>query len=78
MEIVQSIMDASNEYAEQSKDNHPVMFQYYIRMTSEDFYLLVGVFVHMGYRKIPCYQLIWKHTSHCYDPLISIVFSRHV
>ena len=45
-------------------------------MTSEDYYSLVGVFVHMGYRKIPHYQLIWKDISHCYDPLFSIVFSR--
>ena len=46
-------------------------------MTPDDFYALIGIFVHLGYRKIPCYRLIWTPTSLCYDPLISKVFSRN-
>ena len=34
-------------------------------------------FVHLGYRKIPRYLLMWTPTSLCYDPLISKVFSRN-
>ncbi len=37
----------------------------------------MGIIIHMGYRKIPRYRLMWTPTSLCYDPLISKVFSRN-
>lgn len=46
-------------------------------MTPDNCYALVGIFVHLGYRKIPRYRLMWTPTSLCYDPLISKVFSRN-
>ena len=71
----QKICDATNEYAERQKDKHPVMYRYFSPMTPDDFYALVGIFVHLGYRKIPRYRLLWTPTSLCYDPLISNVFN---
>lgn len=76
-EIVQKICDASNEYTERNKDRLPGMYRYYTTLTPEDFYVVFGVFAHLGYRKIPRYQLMWKPTSLCYDRLISKVFSRN-
>ena len=76
-EIVQSICDASNEYAERNKTSRPAMYRYYKQMTIEDFYALVGIFIHLGYRKIPRYRLMWMASSLCYDHLISKVFSRN-
>ena len=61
----QKICDATNEYAEQQKDKHPVMYRYFSPMTPDDFYALVGIFVHLGYRKIPRYRLLWTPTSLC-------------
>ena len=46
-------------------------------MTPDDFNALVGIFVHLGYCKIPHYRLMWTPTSLCYDPLILKVFSRN-
>ena len=46
-------------------------------MVPDDFYSLVGIFVHLGYRRIPCYRLMWMPTSLCYNPLISKVFSQN-
>ena len=46
-------------------------------MVPDDFYLLAGIFVHLGYRSVPCYRLVWMSTSLCYNPLISNVFSRN-
>ena len=77
LDIVQKICDATNEYAERNKDKHPVMYWYFSPMTPDDFYALVGIFVHLGYRKIPRYRLMWTPTSLCYDPLSSKVFSRN-
>ena len=57
-DIVQKICDATNEYAERNKDKHPVMYRYFSPMTPDDFYALVGIFVHLGYRKIPRCQLM--------------------
>ena len=53
------------------------MYQYFSLMTPDDFCALVGIFVQLGYRKIPRYRLMWTPTSLCYDPLISKVFSRN-
>ena len=51
--IVKQICDASNEYAERNKDKKKQMYQYFKKMTREDFYAIVGTLVHLGYRKIP-------------------------
>ena len=63
-EIVQRICDASNEYAERNKTSRPAMYRYYKQMTIEDFYALVGIFIHLGYRKIPRYRLMWMANEH--------------
>jgi hypothetical protein len=68
--IVQDICDASNEYAELKKSSRSTMYRYYKQMVPEDFYALVGVLVHLGYRKIPRYRLMWSPTSLCFDPVI--------
>ena len=75
--IVQQICDASNEYAERNKDKKKQMYQYFKKMTREDFYAIVGTLVHLGYRKIPRYRLMWSPLSLCYDPIISKVFIRN-
>lgn len=64
--IVVRICDATNEYAERNKEK-AVMYRYYTPMTPDDFYAFVGIFVHLGYRKIPRYRLMWSPTSLCYD-----------
>lgn len=74
--IVERICNATNEYAERNKEK-AVMYRYYTPMTPDDFYAFVGIFVHLGYRKIPRYRLMWSPTSLCYDPLVSKVFSRN-
>ena len=76
-EIVNMICDASNEYAERNKNKYPVMYSYFRKMEPIDFYNLVGILVHLGYRKIPRARLMWSPTSLCYDPLISKVMSRN-
>lgn len=55
LDIVQKICDATNEYAERQKDKHPVMYRFFSLMTPDNFYALIGIFVHLGYRKIPHY-----------------------
>ena len=76
-EIVNMICDASNEYAERNKNKYPVMYSYFRKMEPIDFYNLVGILVHLSYRKIPRARLMWSPTSLCYDPLISKVMSRN-
>ncbi|XP_011402734.1 PREDICTED: piggyBac transposable element-derived protein 3-like [Amphimedon queenslandica] len=46
-------------------------------MVPDDFYAFIGIFIYLGYRKIPRYRLMWKLTSLCYDLVISEVFSRN-
>ena len=46
-------------------------------MTIEDFYVLLDIFIHLGYHKIPRYKLMWMGSSLYYDHLISKVFSRN-
>ena len=75
-EIVNMICDASNEYAERNKSKRRVMYSYYRSMTP-DFYKIVGILIHLGYRKIPRARLMWSPTSLCYEPLISKVMSRN-
>ena len=61
MNLVGMICRASNEYAKLNKDKSPTMYSYYNEMTPDDFYKLVGIFIHLGYRKIPsslCYDLM--------------------
>ena len=58
LDIVQKICDTTNEYAKLKKGKHPVMYQYFSPMTPDYFYALVGIFVHLGYRKIPRYRLM--------------------
>ena len=76
-EIVNMICNASNEYAERNKNKYPVMYSYFRKMEPIDFYNLVGILVHLGYRKIPRARLMWSPTSLCYDPLISKVMSTN-
>ena len=52
-DIVQSICDNSNEYAESLNDVKPVMYGYFLRMTADDLYKLLSILLHLGYRKIP-------------------------
>ncbi len=75
--IVKVICDASNEYAERNKNRYVQMYCYFRKMEPHDFYNLVGILVHLGYRKIPRARLMWSPTSLCYDPLISKVMSRN-
>ncbi len=75
--IVQKICDSTNEYAEIHKIARPTMYRYFKQMVPDDFYALVGILIHMGYRRIPRYRLMWNPTSLCYEPLISKVFSRN-
>ena len=63
MDLVQSICDATNEYAELQKNNHPTMYQFFKHMVPDDFHALVGIFVHLGYHRIPHYILKWMPTS---------------
>lgn len=76
-EIIKLICNASNEYAERNKKKYPQMYSYFRKMEPHDFYNLVGILVHLGYRKIPRARLMWSPTSLCYDPLISKVMSRN-
>ena len=76
-EVVEEICCCSNEYAEANKDKKPYAYKYYKSMTKEDFYKLVGLLIHFGYRKIPQYRLVWRHISPCYDPFVVSVMSRN-
>ena len=57
-ESVGMICRASNEYAELNKDKSSTMYSYYNEMTPDDFYKLEGIFIHLGYRKIPSCRLM--------------------
>ena len=50
-DILEYICKASNEYAESLKEKKPTMYKYYTSMTTEDFYQLVAIFIHFGYKK---------------------------
>ena len=76
-EIVDYICNASNEYVESEKEKRPAMYCYYKSMTRNDFYKLLGVIIHLGYRRIPRYRLTWSPASLCYDPFLSEVMSRN-
>ena len=56
--IVQKICDATNEYAERQKTKRPTMHRYFKNMIPDDFYALMRVFIHLGYRRIPRYRLM--------------------
>ena len=76
-QIVEYICKCSNEYAELNKDKKAVMYSYYNNMCTEDFYKMVAILIHLGYKKIPRYRLAWKSSSLCYDQFISKVLSRN-
>lgn len=76
-DIVEYICKSSDEYAECHKDDKPVMYKYYDMMSTDDFYKLVAIFIHLGYKKIPKYCLAWNSSSLCYDPFIPKVLSRN-
>ncbi len=76
-DIVQKICDATNEYAERNKEKCPTMYGYFSKFEPDDFFSVVGILIHLGYRRIPRYRLMWQPTSLCYDPLISSVMSRN-
>lgn len=76
-DIVQKICDSSNEYAERNKYKRPTMYRYFERMEPDKFFAVVGILIHLGYKRIPRYRLMWSPTSLCYDPLISAVLSRN-
>ena len=50
--VFKDICDASNQYAEVHKSKP--MYCHYSTMKAEDFYAMVGILVHLGYRKIIC------------------------
>ena len=75
--IVDHICQSSNEYAEAQKEKKPVMYSYYKGMTSEDLYKLLGIIIHLGYRRIPRYRFAWSPSSLCYDPFVAQVMSRN-
>jgi len=43
----------------------------------EDFYKLVGIIIHLGYRRIPEYCFAWSPSSLCFDPFVAQVMSRN-
>ena len=53
------------------------MYSYYNTMCTEDFYKMVAILIHLGYKKIPRYRLAWKSSSLCYNQFISKVLSRN-
>ena len=53
------------------------MYKYYNKMSIDDFYKLVAIFIHLSYKKIPKYRLVWNSSSLCHDPFIPNVFSRN-
>ena len=75
--IVQEICRCSDEYAEQLKEKKPVMYRYYKGMSPETFDKLIGIILHLGYRRIPQYRLAWSPRSLCYDPFVARVMSRN-
>ena len=75
--IVEYICNSSNEYAELLKDTKPVMYKYYNNMSTDDFYKMVAIFIHLGYKKIPRYRLAWSMSSLCYDSFVAKVLNRN-
>lgn len=76
-DIVDYICRASDEYADSLQDRRKVMYKYYKRMSPEDFYKVVALLIHFGYKKIPSYRLAWSKASLCYDPFVSSIMSRN-
>ena len=76
-QIVEYICKSSDEYADCHKDDKPVMYKYYDKMSIDDFYKLVAIFIHLGYKKIPKYRLAWNSSSLCYDPFVTKILSRN-
>ena len=76
-DIVQYICAASNESAERVKCTKPGMYKYYKGMSEDDFYKVVGILIHLGYRRIPQYRFAWSPSSLCFDPVISKIMSRN-
>jgi len=68
-DIVGYICRASDEYVALLQDRRKVMHKYYKRMTPEDFFRMVALLIHFGYKKIPSYRLAWSKARLCYDPL---------
>ena len=75
--IVNQICKTSNEYAETQEEKKPVMYSYYKDMTSEDLYKMVGIIIHLDYRRVPRYRFAWSPSSLCYDPFVVQVMSRN-
>lgn len=46
-------------------------------MTCDDFYKVVGLIIHFGFRKIPAYRMAWSPECLCYDPFVASVMSRN-
>lgn len=59
------------------KDKKPVMYKYFQSMNSDDFYKLVAILIHFGYRRIPPCRLAWSTSSLCYDKSVSRVMSQN-
>ena len=76
-DIVAYICKASDEYADLLQDRRKVMYKYYKGMSTEDFYKMVAILIHFGYKKIPNYRFAWSKTSLCYDPFVSRTLSRN-
>lgn len=76
-DIVGYICRASDEYADMLQDRRKVMYSYYKRMSPEDFYRMLAILIHFGYKKIPSYRLAWSKASLCYDPFVSNTMSRN-
>ena len=76
-DIAEYICKASDEYADLLRDRRKVMYEYYKRMAVEDFYKMVALLIHFGYKKIPNYRLAWSKKSLCYDRFVSNTMSRN-
>ena len=76
-DIVAYICKASDEHADLLQDRRKVMYKYYKGMSPEDFYKMVALLIHFGYKKIPHYRVAWSKTSLCYDPFVSCTLSRN-
>ena len=74
---MKNLCKASNEYAEFLKDKKPVMYKYFGGMNPDNFYKLVGILIHFGYRKIPRYHLAWKPSSLFHDCFVAIIMSHN-
>ena len=76
-DMVAEICRCSDEYAQDMKDKKPYAYKHYKSMTKEDFYKLVGIIIHFGYRKIPQYRFAWRQKCLCHDPFVASVMSRN-